>query len=162
MNSQKQNELISALFTFLIGILFIILKSNVVSIAITVLGAALLVSAVFSLLNRRLAVCVIKAVIGVLIITCGWVFISAALYVMAAALLIYGILMLLATVKTNISGITVLSKVLLFLKPIIYIIVAICLMFKQSGTVDWIFVLCGIFLILEGVLTVAEQLRLKK
>jgi uncharacterized membrane protein HdeD (DUF308 family) len=36
-------------------------------------------------------------------------------------------------------------------QPVIYILVAICLFFNQGGAISWVFILSGVFLILDGI-----------
>jgi len=52
MNKLKQNKLLSAVLTVIVGVLFIIYKAQVISVAMTVVGAILIVMAIVDIINR--------------------------------------------------------------------------------------------------------------
>ena len=147
------NKLLTAILTVALGVMFIILKGEVVSIAMTVLGVALLVAAVIDLVNKQVPPAIVKGVMGAAVILFGWLFVSLALYVMAAVLLIYGLLIVyeLAKAKTK--------KVLSYVGPVIMIVAAICLLFAQGNAVNLMFIISGAFLIVEGVLMLVDALK---
>ena len=162
MKAAKQNKLLSALLTTILGVMFLIWKGGVVSIAMTVLGVALIVSAILDILHSKIVPCVVKAVIGAVIIVFGWAFVTVALYIMAAVLLIYGILQVVEFVQRNKKRKLRPSTVLICLaQPIVSIVVAACLLFNQGGTISWVFIIAGIFLIVDGVLALADCLSSK-
>lgn len=152
---KKSEQLIQAILTIVLGVLFMVFKSDIIGIAMTVLGVALIISAVVDLVHKQVAPCVIKAVVGVVIIVFGWTLMSAALYIMAALLLIYGILLLYQTIKDN-KRIENADKILRFVKPILYIVISVCLLFNQGGTIAWVFILSGVFFIVEGIISLVQ------
>ena len=77
-------KIISAILTLVLGILFIVLKGQVVSIAMTILGVLLIVLGIMNLTTKLVAPGVVKIVVGALVILFGWVLVSAALYILAA------------------------------------------------------------------------------
>ena len=91
---KKTEKIISALLTIALGVLLIVLKGNVISILMTVLGLGLITFGVFDFFHNLVPPAVIKTVIGAIVILCGWVIVEAVLYVLAAALFIVGILLL--------------------------------------------------------------------
>lgn len=155
---KKSTQLIQAILTITLGVLFMVFKSDIIGIAMTVLGVALIISAVVDLAHKQVAPCVIKAVVGVVIIVFGWTLMSAALYIMAALLLIYGILLLYQTIKDK-ERVENADKILRFVKPIIYIVISVCLLFNQGGTIAWVFILSGIFFIVEGIISLVQYLK---
>ena len=64
----KPSQFVSALMTLALGILFVILKGDVIGIAITVLGIALLISAIIDFIKKNVTAGVIKAVLGVAVL----------------------------------------------------------------------------------------------
>ena len=96
---KKPEKLIGAILTVALGVLFMVFKNDIIGITMTLIGVALIVSAIVDLIHKQVTPCVIKAVVGVVVIVFGWTLMSAALYIMAALLLIYGILLLCQTIK---------------------------------------------------------------
>ena len=161
MKNANSAKLLSAALTILVGVLFLIWKGTIISVAMTVIGVLLIVSAIVNLARKRYTVGVVGAVFGVMVLCFGWLFLSVALYVLAAILLIYGILLLIEIARRGLSRIGVLAAIVRLSQPIICILVAGCLLFNQGGAVDWVFILSGIFLIVEGVLALGDAIGLK-
>ena len=162
MKKQVPNNLIMAIATVVLGVLFIVLKGEVISIAMTVLGVALIVAAVIDFVNKKLTEGVIKAVLGAVVIICGWAFVKVALYIMAAVLLIYGILQLIEAIKATGKKSKVLNTVWRLVEPVLTIIIAVCLIFNQGGAVEWLFIVAGVILIIEGMVSLINYLKAKK
>lgn len=158
---KKNNQLISAIITIAIGLLFIVCKNDIIGITMTVFGVALIVSAVFDFVHKQIVPGVVKSVVGVVVIIFGWTLMSAALYIMAALLLIYGLLLLYAAIQNRGLISDKVDKVLSFVQPSVYIFVGICLLFNQGGTIDWVFILSGIFLVIEGIVALVQYLKKK-
>lgn len=158
MKSQSRNQLIAAILMTLLGILFIVLKNEVIRVGMTVLGVMLLVQALFDVIGKQYIPAAIKAVIGVLVIVLGWVFVKVAIYIMAAVLLIYAILQLVMVIRALPATNSTLAKILGFVQPVIYLVISCCLLFNQGGTMSWVFIISGIFLIIQGVLALIASL----
>lgn len=148
--SNKSNELLTAIALILIGGLFIIYKGEVISIAMSLIGITLVVLGIIDILRSRVVSGVVKLVFAALVVLAGWLFVTLALYVLGAFLLIAGITQLIALSKLKIKKMT-LPAVMHIAQPIIYILVAICLFFNQGGAISWVFILSGVFLILDGI-----------
>ena len=146
---KKSEKIISALVTMALGVLLIILKANIISILITVLGLGLIVLGCLDLFHKLIPPGVIKIVVGVVIILCGWVIVSAVLYVLAAILLIVGILTLYEQIKKKPCG-ELWKMICSYAVPVVFIIIGLLLMFNQGNTVDWVFILSGILTVAEG------------
>ena len=162
MKTQSTSKLIAAILMTLLGILFIILKSDVISIGMTVLGIMLIVQSLLDILGKRYVLAVIKAVIGVLIIFMGWLFVTVALYIMAAVLLIYAILQLFDVIRALPKMKPILAKVVGFIQPVGYLVISLCLLFNQGGTIAVVFIVAGIFLIVQGALALIDCLVTRK
>lgn len=158
----KTDSLIEGLLTILLGILFLILQGQVVTIAMTVLGVVLLVLAVLDLLENRVPSAIVKAVFGVVTLLFGWVITTAALYVLAALLLIWGIYELYAKLHVHLKGNSLGLTVLLYISPILNILLGLLLLFNQGGTLAWIFIVVGVLLILDGAMLLCGLVRPKK
>lgn len=157
---KTSNKLLSAVLTIALGILFIILKANVVSIAMTLLGAALIVSGIIDLVHKQLAPGIVKAIIGVAVIVFGWTLMSIAIYIMAALLLAFGVVQLVQAIKEKQNN--TMKKVLSFIEPVLMVVVACCLLFNQGGTIAWAFIVAGVVLIVEGIIALIGCLKTDK
>ncbi len=149
---KTSEKIISAALTIVLGILCIIMKGGVISVAMTILGAVLIVLGILDLAGKAFPPAVVKIVLGVLFIVFGWTIVSAVLYIVAALLMIYGILQLYGRIRFKVKGPRAIDTVAAYAGPVICIVVAFFLFFNQGGTVDWVFIVSGIFLIIEGIL----------
>jgi len=150
----KINEkLIIAILTVVLGILFIAYKGAIVSIAMTVFGVALLALAIVDFINKDTINAIIKAVAGVLVIVFGWLLVSVSLYIMAVLLIIFGGYKLYLLINDKVKD------ALEFVAPALFTIIGLCLLFNQGGTVAWVFVVCGIALIIQGVINLIEYFK---
>lgn len=155
---KKSEIMISGLLTILIGILFIVLKKDVVSYAMTAIGVVLIVLAVMDVIDKMVYSAIAKGVIGLLIILFGWIFVSAALYILGAALIIYGAYDLYTHIRLRVVGLGIPKSILLYAMPILMIIVGFSLFFNQGGTVDWVFILSGAVAVLDGAVMIANAI----
>ena len=161
MKKVNSAKLLSAILTILLGVLFLIWKGTIVRAVITGIGILLIVAAVMSLIRKDHTSCVICAVFGALIIAFGQLFLSAAFYVLAAVLLIYGILLLIEIAKRGLMRVGVRGAIIRIAQPLLCILAACCLLLYQGDTVDWLFILSGLFLMVEGVLALGDAGGLK-
>lgn len=162
MTSQNKNNIISAVLMAVLGILFIVWHSKVISIGMTILGAMLIIQAIIDIFGKHYISCVIKAVIGVVMIVFGWQLVSISLYIMAAVLLIYGIMQLVRAVSLLPNLYTTFSKILIFFSPAVCLVISCLLLFNQGGTVSWVFIISGIFLLIQALLSLLECVFSKK
>jgi dolichyl-phosphate-mannose--protein O-mannosyl transferase len=78
------------------------------------------------------------------------------LYILAALLIIYGILLLYSGIKGKVKGANFLTTLLLYAKPIVFIVIGILLLLNSF---DWIFIVAGIFAIIEGALMMLDAFK---
>lgn len=150
MKKRLGNDIVTAIALIVIGALFMIYKSEVISIAMSLIGVTLIVLGIVDAVRKFVVSGVVKIVFGVLVLAAGWLFISLALYILGAFLLIAGISELYNLTKIKIKKIS-LPVAMHIAQPIIYILVAICLFFNQGGALSWVFTVSGLFLIIDGV-----------
>lgn len=158
MKDQSKSKLISAILMTVIGVLFIVLKSEVISIGMTILGVMLIVQAILDLINKKFASAVIRGVIGALVIVLGWLFVTVALYIMAAVLLICGVLQLIDVIRSLPHFKSILAKIVGFIQPAVYIVIAVFLFMDQGKALSWVFILGGVFFIVQGALALIDCL----
>ena len=89
---KRGNGLATAVTLMLIGILFIIFKSDIISITMSLIAAVLILMGVFSIVRKNVVSGVIKIVLGGLVLAAGWLVVEVALYIFAAILLIAGLI----------------------------------------------------------------------
>ncbi len=145
--------LVMSIFMIVLGILFLVMKSGVIGLAVTILGIALIVSAVLDLLNKDMTSCVVKAVIGVCVLVFGNLFLNVALIIIAAVMLVYGILELVNLFK---AGKKDLVK---FIEPVVIVVIAVALLVSHWVAIDLIFIIIGILFIAEGGLGLLNWLK---
>lgn len=155
----KTQKILSAVFTLLLGVMLIILRSEVISIAMTVLGVGCIALGFFDLIQKLIPPAVIKLVVGVIIIICGWVIVSAVLYILAGLLLIVGVLFLYEKIKNRVRCQTWYYTLCEYAVPILCIIIGTLLLFNQGNTVNWVFVVSGSVTVLEGALLLIDALQ---
>lgn len=155
----KKESMMTSIISIVLGLLLIVMKGEIISLALTVLGVAVLVSAGVDFANKWMNTGIVKAVIGVCILVFGWVFVNLALYILAAAIIIMGLLQISNIYKYAPVEITLKGKILLYAKPALTVLAGGCLLFNQGGTIDWIFIVTGILLMVEGVLELADAFK---
>ena len=157
----KKDLLLSSLVTIVLGIWFLIFKGGVVSIAMTVFGVLLIVLGILDLVDKKVVPAVVKIVLGVVVIVFGWALVSAVLYILGALLLILGILMLIDLSNEKLKGKSVFEVLMKILIPALLIVTALCLFFNQGGTLDWVFIVSGVVLIVEGIVMLIDASQMK-
>ncbi len=141
------NNLIEGLLTILLGVLFLILQGNVISIAMTVIGVMFIVLAVMDFVAKDVLPGVVKAVIGVVTIVFGWAFVSVALIVMGVVLIIRGVYGIYLAIKTK-------ANIFAYVGSALSLVIGVLLLIAWRQAVDTYFIVSGIILIVEGVLTI--------
>ena len=150
MKKIRGNGLFTAIALIAIGILFMIYKSDIISIAMSLIALTFIVTGILDVIRRLTMSGVVKIVIGALVLAAGWLFITLALYVLGACLLIAGISDISRLLSVKTKKMTV-AMAMHYLQPAIYILVAICLFFNQGGALSWVFTVSGLFLVVDGV-----------
>ncbi len=155
----KKQNLIASAVSIALGALLIAMKGNIISIALTVIGVALIAFAVIDILQGVKTLAVIKGVFGVCILVFGWVFINLALYIVGGFMIASGLMQI---VNRHKPGNVIYSKKqenLELIKSIAVILAGGCLLFNQGAAVDWVFVVAGVLLIIEGIMGVIETAK---
>ena len=162
----KNDKLISGIVTFCVGLLFVILKEGVISIAMTLLGLGLIVSGVVALLDQKgkekLVENVIKIAIGVGLIVFGWIYVTIALYVIAVLLVVYGAILIYNQLKSGVKDDTIVKTLLRYSTPIVCVVAGLLLFFNLGGVLSWVFIVSGILLLVDGGLLIADSLLTRK
>ena len=157
MKVSKRDSIIVALISIVIGVLFIIFKSEVIGIAMTVLGVLLIVNGIIHLVNDEEKIYgIILICVGALIIIGGWLIATIILYIIAVLLIFYGAMLIYAFFKAGHASLINL------ISPILMVVAGILLFLNQKGTLDWVFIVEGIVLIVEGAINLVATLLAKE
>ena len=148
----KEN-LIMAMLLVVLGVLFIALKGGVISIAATIMGVALIMLGVIDLINKNETPGIVKIIFGAVLIVLGWVVVHIMLYVLAVLLIAYGTYQIYLVFKDGVKNKDTVSLVLQLVLPVLSIIAGILLFFNTAA----IFIICGIILIIEGLIVLADE-----
>lgn len=157
-NGLKENK-IAGIVAIVLGFLLLLLKGEVISIVLTVIGLLALVAAFSDWRNKNTNGAIVKAVIGVCILAFGWLFVNLALYIVAAVIVAVGLKKILDIKNSSPVNLSLQDKVMLYAKPGLTVLAGLILFFNQGGVIDWVFIVVGVLLIVEGFL---ELLEMKK
>ena len=159
----RSSQFLSALMTLILGVLFVILKGEVVGIAIKVFAVVLIITAVLELIRLKITSGIVKAILGVVLLAFGWAITEIALLVIGIVLIVFGVLELvkriIALFKKNRTKL--IAKILGFISPIFSIVAGYFLISSSGEAVGWAIVVGGILLIINGVLALVEALASK-
>jgi hypothetical protein len=139
--------------TLALGILFVILKAEVVGIAITLLGVAFAVLAVLDLIRGFITPGIVKILLAVAVLVIGWLLLDVALLVLGIVLLVYSVTdtLKLISALVKIKKFNVLAAVLGFIEPALGIVASVFLITSRSAAIEWTVIVAGIVLIVNGV-----------
>ena len=98
---KKTEKIVAAGLTIALGILLMLLKADIISIIMTVLGGGWIALGLVDLVHKLVPPAIVKIVAGAVVILCGWIIVSAVLYIVAAMLLIAGIILLYEKIKNT-------------------------------------------------------------
>ena len=152
--------LISAAVKLALGILFVILKAEVVGICITLLGVALVVMAILDLFHGDIASGIIKILLAVAVLLIGWLLLEVAIIVLGIVLLVYSIIdivrIIVAAVKYK--EIKIAAFVLGLIEPALALVASAFLITSGGAAIEWAVIVAGIVLIVNGVIGVVRAI----
>ena len=157
---KKSSQLISAIMTLVLGILFVILKAQVIGVCLTVLGIALIVIGVLDLIRKSTASGIIKTVLGVAVLIIGWLLLEIAVLVVGVFLAVYGVIDLIKAIIALVKNKKkkFIAKIFNFIAPILCIVAAAFLLTSGGAVYDWAIIIAGIFFIIDGVIALIGAL----
>lgn len=155
---KTSEKIISAIVTMALGVLLLVVKGDVISILMTVVGISLIVLGILDIFYRLVPPAVVKIVVGAVIILFGWVIEQAVLYILGAILLIVGILILYNKIKRKVYCRCILHTIFEYAAPALFILIGMMFLFQQEKTLNLIFVISGILTIMEGGVLLANAL----
>lgn len=151
------NKSIIGIIAIIVGVLFVAMKGEFISLALTLLGAGAIVMGIMDIVKENSKSGIMKLIVGAAIIVFGWLFVNIALTVIAVLLVVYCIADLVSNLKTDGYAMSGVQMMRTYFKPITGLIAGACLLFNQGGTVAWAFVITGIIFILDGIMMLKES-----
>lgn len=161
MNMKSSEKVVCGIIAVLLGLLFLSLQGDVVSVAVTLLGAALVVWGVLDLFDRKIETALLKIAGGAAAILFGWLIVSAVLYVLAVALMIFGVWLLYVRIRESKGCVPVGEVILHCALPVACMLTAFFLFFNDGGAAAWAFILSGICMVIVGGLFLWEAFHEK-
>lgn len=149
------SELLTALLYIVVGILFCIKQDAMIDILLTIAGVLLIVKGVLDIVAKRVASGVIAAVAGLAMLLFGWVF-KGLIHI---AIVIFGIVILIKAIQNIFEMLKRKYTVLEMVGAILAAVIGVLLIFNGWGMVNWVFILIGIALILDGAIALIKELQ---
>ncbi|MBO5509655.1 MAG: DUF308 domain-containing protein [Lachnospiraceae bacterium] len=153
----RKENMVTAFMSILLGVLLITMRDRVIGAAITVLGVAVLISAVADFVAKLMNTAIVKAVVGVCILVFGWMFVDLALYILAAGIILMGLLQISGIHRYSPVNLTAGEKLMVYMRPVVMVLAGACLLFNKNGTLAWVFVVTGILLVIQGVMSLVNS-----
>ena len=144
MTKKSNSELFSSILYIIIGILLVIFRSETLNWAMTIAGIVFLISGILDLVKKNWAGGAVSLIIGLAVLILGWAATQIVLLVLGILIAVKGIVALINVLKKGAGN------VLEVIYPIISVVVGLMLAFGNA--LDILILICGIFLIVDGVL----------
>ena len=151
------NKLIMGILAVVVGTMFIIMKGEVLSIALTLLGVTAILMGVLDIVCNARSRGIMKLLIGVAIILFGWLFVDITLIVIAVLMILFCGMNLIGSLKTDGYPMNAVQTIRTYAKPVIGLLAGICLLFNRGGTVAGVFTVVGIVFVIEGIMMLIES-----
>lgn len=142
----KNNKMIQAIAYLVIGILFCVFQSGMLGWLMTAVGVLLVVMGISDALSKDLVSAIIKIAVGILIALGGWLFVGIVLLILGIVVIINGAKQLLSALKPKNKDI----KELII--AIVTIVFGVMLVVSKWAMIDWLFIIIGVLIALEGLL----------
>ncbi len=140
----SSNNLLNAALYILVGVLLCVFKASVLNWAMTAIGAIMIVFGILKAVNGMMVEGVVMAAVGVVIIMGGWMFVDLILLILGIALILKGLLDLIRSIGNK--------KLVGVIASLITIAVGALLIYSKWALLDWLFIILGVVLIIDGIL----------
>ena len=156
---KKNEKLIASVVTVALGILLIALKVVTVQIVASVFGVLLVVLGILNLAYKQTLIGALECVFGVLIIAFGWWISSVVLYLLSICLFLIAFWLIFEFWRGRCERSFSVASLLQYVQPILIILIGVFLFFHQGDDREWVFVVAGIFTVLEGAIMFAYAVK---
>ncbi len=138
------NSLMNAALFTIVGLMLCIFRAQVLSWTLLGIGIVLIVMGVLNILRRHIIEGVFTGALGIIVLIWGGSFVDVILLVLGIALAFKGICDLIGGARRA-STPTVVGS-------IITIVAGALLIFSRWQLIDWVFIVLGVILIIDGLL----------
>ena len=156
---KKTEKLIAAVATVCLGILLIVLEGTTVQVITSVFGVLLLVLGVLDLLSKDHKMGVMKCLFGALVLIFGYVILSAVLYLTAILSLVAAIWWFVDLWRNGCLRWNGLGAILQYAQPVLLALIGGLLFFHELENMQWVFLVAGVFTVLEGSLLFVSAIK---
>lgn len=144
MAKKNTSNLFSAILYILIGVLLIVFKSQTLGWAMTIAGAIFVISGILDVIKKNWMGGAVSLIIGLAILVLGWLAAQIVLLVLGLLIAIKGVVALIEEFKKK--------KLSVFGILFAVLTVIVGLMLAFGNALDVLIIVCGIFLIVDGIL----------
>lgn len=143
-NNRNTYDILMALLYILIGALMCIFKTSILGWIMTAAGVLLIVFGALKILKQNdLIFGIVYIVVGVAIIVSGWSLVWLALLVLGVLLIVYSAIDFFGSSRHGLFGL---------IKLIVSVAVGVMLIVNGFASLDILFIVIGVILIIDGVL----------
>lgn len=139
----KKTTIALSILSIISGILFCVLKQDLLNIIFTVIGALMIVAGIIGIFKLNPIGGAVSIAIGALLVLGAWLFVYVLLVINGILLCLSGISELALSVKTGDVKNCILSILMLVLGVLFFI--------NTEETAAWIFIVIGIMFIITGI-----------
>ena len=154
MAKKTNSELFTSLLYIIIGVLLVVFKSQTLGWAMTIAGIFFIISGALDIIKKNYTGGAISLIIGIAILVLGWVAATIVLLVLGILIAVKGIVALIDVFKKS------KKNALDFVFPALSVFVGLALAFGNA--LDWIIIIVGVLLAIDGVLGLIGSAKSKK
>ncbi len=156
----QSNKLLTSVITIVLGVLLMVWKTSIISIAITLFGVYLIILGILDLVNKKdETTAIIKLIVGVAAILLAWLLTAVAVITLGVILMLHGITLILDIIKANKQVKGLVPTIMLWAVPVISIAAGLFIAFGSG--MDWAFIVVGVIVIIEGIISLVQALTEK-
>ncbi len=156
----QSNKLLTSVITIVLGVLLMVWKTSIISIAITLFGVYLIILGILDLVNKKdETTAIIKLIVGVAAILLAWLLTAVAVITLGVILMLHGITLILDIIKANKQVKGLVPTIMLWAVPVISIAAGLFIAFGSG--MDWAFIVVGVIVIIEGMISLVQALTEK-
>lgn len=146
----KNSNAILAVTLIAVGVIFCALRSEFVSVLLSVVGTLVVLLGIFDLIEKHWTMGGVEIAVGIIVIVCGWLLIDVSLLMLGIVLCIYAVYSLISQISLFKHAKTS-DKVFILLSPIVRFVLGILLIVSRWYMFDAIFIVLGVMLVLYGI-----------
>ncbi len=149
-------RLIYAIGLVVIGLLFCIFRTSMISILLTVVGIVLIVVALYAALKRKYVLAAVEGIIGIVIIACGWTVLDISLLILGLIFIGFSVMELIENAH-DFKSKSGTAKALSIINPILLLVFGILLVVSKWVLTDAICIVIGVIAAVDGILMIVKD-----